>query len=258
MVEKIIESLVDGGKASAGPPLGPALGPAGVNIKQVIETINEKTKDFAGMKVPVKVIMESKEFKITVGTPPVSQLIKNELGIAKASGAPNKDKVADMKIEQAIKIAKMKMDSLNAKDNFGAVKTVIGSCTCMGILVEGKDPRETVKDIDNGMFKQKIESGKTELTAEELKALEEEKKLMAEETKKRHEMEEEKAKEIIGQMKGKDRVSIVHKLEDSEISKEVIEKLMPREGAESAEGGAEGGEVVATTKPEDGAKKEGA
>jgi len=76
-----IKALVDGGKASAGPPLGPALGPLGVNIIQIVNTINDKTKQFEGMKVPVKVIVDpkTKKFEVEVGTPPASSLILNEL-----------------------------------------------------------------------------------------------------------------------------------------------------------------------------------
>ena len=79
---EIIEALVDGGKASAGAPLGPALGPKGVNIMQVINTINDKTKQFQGMKVPVKIIIDpkTKEFTIEVGTPPAASLILREVG----------------------------------------------------------------------------------------------------------------------------------------------------------------------------------
>ena len=87
-MEKIINAIVDGGKATAGPPLGPALGPLGVNAGQVIAKINEATKDFAGMKVPVKVIVdtETKEFRVEVGTPPTAELIKKEAKIEKGAG----------------------------------------------------------------------------------------------------------------------------------------------------------------------------
>ena len=114
MAKETIESLVEGGKATAGPPLGPALGPMKVNIGQVIAKINEKTKDFKNMQVPVKVIVDTdtKEFEITVGTPPASALILKEAGIEKGSGTPNTDKVADLLIPQIIKIAKMKEDGL--------------------------------------------------------------------------------------------------------------------------------------------------
>lgn len=83
----VVEALVPGGKASAGPPLGPALGPLGVNVAQVVAKINEQTKDLNGMQVPVKVIVKSRtEFEIEVGTPPTSALIIREIGVEKGSG----------------------------------------------------------------------------------------------------------------------------------------------------------------------------
>ena len=86
-----VEALVDGGRASAGPPLGPALGPKGVNIGQVIAKINEKTKAFEGMKVPVKVLInDDKTFDIKVGTPPMSALIKGELGVEPTTPRPRR------------------------------------------------------------------------------------------------------------------------------------------------------------------------
>ena len=133
MTKQTIESLVDGGKASAGPPLGPALGPMGVNIGDVISAINEKTRDMAGMKVPVKVIIDTdaKGFEIEVGTPPTSALIKKELNLKKASGEPGKQRIADLTVEQARKIAKIKFGS----DDDSAVKQVKGTARSMGITV---------------------------------------------------------------------------------------------------------------------------
>jgi len=83
----MVEALVAGGKASAGPPLGPALGPLGVNVAQVVAKINEMTKDLNGMQVPVKVTVKSRtEFEVEVGTPPTSALILKEAGIDKGCG----------------------------------------------------------------------------------------------------------------------------------------------------------------------------
>ena len=113
-----IEVLVEGGKATPGPPLGPQLGPLGVNIPQVIKEINEKTKDYAGMQVPVKISVDpkTKQFTITVGTPPTSALVKKEIGVEKGSGNPKANKVGDLNIEQIKKIARMKIrDSLSPK-----------------------------------------------------------------------------------------------------------------------------------------------
>src|SRR3990167_1724169 len=110
MPMQAVDVMVEGGKATAAPPLGPALGPLGVNIGQVISKINEKTAAFKGMQVPVKVEVEteSKEFTISVGTPPTSALIKKEAGVEKGSGNPLAERIADLRIEQIIKVAKMK------------------------------------------------------------------------------------------------------------------------------------------------------
>ena len=154
MGKESVDALVEGGKASAAPPLGPALGPLKVNIGQVVAEINKKTEAFKGMKVPVKVIVdtETKEFEIEIGTPPVSGLIKKELSMQKGSGYPNKDKVANMAIEDAIKVAKMKQDAFFNATLKGAVKIVIGSANAMGVLVEGKTAVEINPEIDAGEY----------------------------------------------------------------------------------------------------------
>ncbi len=151
---EVVEALVDGGKATAGPPLGPALGPLGVNIMEVIKVINEKTKAFQGMKVPVKVVVDpnTKSFEITVGTPPTSALIKKELGLEKGSGDARKTKVGNLKMEQVKKIADMKKESLLGKDMKSRVKEIIGTCQSMGVTVEGKNPKDILKEIDEGKY----------------------------------------------------------------------------------------------------------
>ena len=150
--KKSISALVSGGEASAGPPLGPALGPIGVNVLQVVNTINEKTKDFPGMKVPVKVEVdtETKKFIVEVGIPPTTALVAKEAGIAKGSGTSGSNYVGDLSIASAVKIAKMKIDGSYAKDVKGAVKEVLGSCVSMGIKVEGKPAKEVYADISAG------------------------------------------------------------------------------------------------------------
>ncbi len=146
-----IEVLVEGGKASPGPPLGPALGPMGVNVAQVIKVINEKTKAYAGMQVPVIVDVDpkTKEFTVTVGTPPTTSLIKKELGIEKGSGDARNQKVGDLTLEQVVKIAKMKQETSLSYDLKGMVLEILGTCLSMGVTVEGKDPREVQKLIKN-------------------------------------------------------------------------------------------------------------
>ncbi len=155
MVEnKTVELLVSGGQATAGPPLGPALGPLGLNIMAVVNKINELTKDYAGMKVPVKISVnpEDKTFEVTVGTPTSSALLVAELKIEKGSGTPNTAKVGDLKVDQIVRIAKIKRPELLAKTLKGAAKEIMGTCISMGVTIEGKDPREIQAEVDDGKY----------------------------------------------------------------------------------------------------------
>ena len=234
-----VEVLVEGGKATAAPPLGPALGPMGVNIGQVVSDINKKTSSFAGMQVPVKIFIdkETKQYEIFIGTPPASGLIKKEANLEKASGKAKHEMVADILIEQVIKIAKMKETATLGKSLKEKVKEIIGTCQSMGILVEGKHAKETLKDVDAGLFDDEIRLEKTELTAEELAKLEEEKKRLAEELAKRKAEFEKIAKEIIASMAGKARGEIKAKLTLSGVPDEMIKELLPVEGAAAAAAG---------------------
>jgi len=150
--KKVIESLVSGGQANAGPPLGPALGPLGVNVLAIVNKINEVTKDFSGMKVPVKISVdtETKEFEVSVGTPPTAALLVSEIGVSKGSGVPNTEKIGNITLEQAVKIAKMKKEDILGSTLKAAVKEVLGTGVSMGVTVEGKDPRDVQKEIDEG------------------------------------------------------------------------------------------------------------
>ncbi len=239
MTKQVVEALVEGGKATAGPPLGPALGPLGINIGQVISEINKKTADFKGMNVPIKVTVDkdTKSFEVTVGTPPASALIKKEAGIEKGASNPLTEKVADLKIEQIIKISKMKEDTLLGKDNFGRVKEILGTCQSMGILVEGKSAHETIEAVNQGDFADKIKAGKTELTAAELKALEEEKIKLQEEIKKRRAEFEARAKAIMKELEGKEKREIRKRMIEVGIPLPIIDELVPVEKA-APEGGA--------------------
>jgi len=238
MAKETIEALVDGGKASAGPPLGPALGPKGVNIGQVIQAINKVTDIFKGMQVPVKVIIDTatKKFDIEVGTPPASALIKKETGIEKGSGNPKLDKVANILIEQIIKIAKMKESSLLGKTLKERIKEIMGTCNSMGVLVEGVSAVEAIQMVNEGKFDTEIKAEKTELSAEEKKQLEEERKKLAEDVEKRRAEYEKKAKEIIELMKDKAKGEIRSKLKEAKIPLKIIDELMPAEGAVAAAG----------------------
>ena len=154
--KKVVELIVNGGQANAGPPLGPALGPLGVNIVAVVNKINEVTKEYAGMKVPVKVSVdpEDKTFEVSVGTPTASALIVAELKIEKGSGTPNSVKVGDLTMEQVIRIAKIKAPQLLASNTKDATKELLGTCVSIGVTVEGKDPRDVQNDIDAGTYDQ--------------------------------------------------------------------------------------------------------
>ncbi len=147
-----ISVMVDGGKANAG-PLGPALGPTGINIGEVVQAINQKTAEFDGMQVPVEIkIGDKKDFTIKVGTPPATALIKDKLGIQKGSGNPRKDFVADLTVPVAISIAKMKFDDLMGADLKNKVKEIAGTCTSMGVTFEGQDARKAIARFDAGEF----------------------------------------------------------------------------------------------------------
>lgn len=153
MAEKL-EVLVDGGKATPGPPLGPALGPLGVNVIQVVNAINEKTKAFAGMKVPVTLTVDSKTkaFEIKVGTPPTSALILKELKVEKGSGSPKATKVGNLTVQQVLKIGEMKKDSMLGKSKKERFKEVVGTCVSMGVTVDGKEPKQVIKEIEEGGY----------------------------------------------------------------------------------------------------------
>jgi large subunit ribosomal protein L11 len=240
MAIETVQVLVEGGKATAAPPLGPALGPLGVNIGLIVSEINKKTVDFKGMQVPVKVSVDkdTKAFTISIGTPPSSQLILKEAKIQNGSGNPKTDLVADLKIEQVIKIAKMKSDVLLGKSMKEKVKEIAGTCRSMGVMVEGKLADETIQDINNGMFEEKIRSGKTELSAEEIKALDAEKKKLQEELKNRREEFMTKAKQIQAEMAGKENKSIKNAMLEAKIPQEIIKELIPDEKPAPAGAGA--------------------
>lgn len=154
-----ISTLVTGGEASAGPPLGPALGPMGVNIMQVISAINEKTKDFAGMKVPVTVSVypDTKKWEIDIGIPSAAALILKEAGIQKGSGTSGTDWVGDIKMESVVKVAQTKLESSYASSLKSVAKTIIGTCIPLGIKIEGKTPKEITAEIDAGKWDQKFQ-----------------------------------------------------------------------------------------------------
>ncbi len=154
-----ISSLVTGGAASAGPPLGPALGPLGVNIMEVINAINDRTKDFEGMKVPVTVSVDTdtKQYEVDVGIPSAAPLILKEAGIQKGSGAAGTEWVGEVTMDQVVKIARSKLDSSYASSIKSVTKTIVGTCQALGVKVEGKSPREITAEIAQGAWDEKFD-----------------------------------------------------------------------------------------------------
>jgi large subunit ribosomal protein L11 len=164
MAEKeVIKLLIEGGKATPGPSTAPKLSAYKLNIGEVFKQINEKTKEYEGIQVPVKIVIDkkSREYSIEVGIPPVSSLIKKELGIISkekkettTSTVEKKEIVplGNLTMEQCVKIAKIKMNNMLAKDLKSAVKMVIGTAVSMPVTIEGKKPKEILKEIDEGKY----------------------------------------------------------------------------------------------------------
>jgi len=142
-----VSVLVEGGKASAGPPLGPALGPLGVNVAQVVQKINEQTKQFAGMRVPVVVRVDpaTRQFTLVVGRPPVTALLLKEAGKEKGSGKSKGEVIGDVTLAAIQKIAEAKGDDLFGADLDAKMNQVLGTCVSMGLTVDGEDPRAILK-----------------------------------------------------------------------------------------------------------------
>jgi len=156
--KQTISSLVTGGEASAGPPLGPALGPMGVNILQIISAINEQTKEFQGMKIPVTVSVDAdtKKWEVEVGIPSASALLLKEAGIQKGSGTSGTEWVGEVSADTIAKIAKVKLETSYASSLKSVAKQIVGTCLSLGIKVEGKTPKEFTAEINEGKWDSKL------------------------------------------------------------------------------------------------------
>lgn len=163
-----VKLLVDGGAMKPGPAVSQKLGPAGINVNEVISKVNEATENFKGMQVPVEINVDlgAKTFEIEVFSPPISGMIKKEAGIPKGSGLQKKLNSANLSIEQIIKVANSKLPNLLCKDLKAAVKTTVGSCVSLGILIENKPAVEIEADIDAGVYDKEIESISIETSPE--------------------------------------------------------------------------------------------
>jgi large subunit ribosomal protein L11 len=142
-----VSVLVEGGKAAAGATLGSALGPLGVNVGQVVQKINEETKQFAGMRVPVIIRVDpaTRAFTLVVGRPPVAALLLKEAKKEKGSGKPKTETIGDVSLEAVGRIADAKGDDLQGRSQEERVNQVIGTCVSLGLTVGGEDPRAVLK-----------------------------------------------------------------------------------------------------------------
>jgi large subunit ribosomal protein L11 len=139
MAKKVVGQIklqIPAGKATPAPPVGPALGQAGVNIMDFCKAFNAKTAKDEGLIIPVVItVYADRSYTFITKTPPVAVLIKREAGIAKGSGEPNKNKVGSISMKQAEQIAKLKLPDLNCQDLQAAVNTVLGTARSMGVDV---------------------------------------------------------------------------------------------------------------------------
>ncbi|MBN1761738.1 MAG: 50S ribosomal protein L11 [Methanomicrobia archaeon] len=152
----VVEVLIEGGKANPGPPLGPALGPLGVNIKEIVALVNERTEVYAGMVVPVKITIDGGKADVTVGVPPTAALIKKEIGLEKAQTDSTTDYTGEISMEQLREVAKMKREGVLASSLKATVKELVGTCVSMRLKVEGKNPKEIQREIDEGVYDEVI------------------------------------------------------------------------------------------------------
>jgi len=161
MAELTVSLLVEGGKASGGPPLATSIGPLGVNVNNIVKEINEKTKDFAGVTVPVKITVnkDTKAFTVEVGMPAVASLLKKEAGIEKGAKAEPGQKpppVGDISFDKVVKVARIKIGSTNATELKSAVLSVLGTCLSVGLTCEGQDSKMMVKKVKKGEYDAQI------------------------------------------------------------------------------------------------------
>lgn len=135
-VIKIVKLQIPAGKANPAPPVGPALGQAGVNIMAFCKEFNARTQDQSGLVIPVVItVFEDRSFTFETKTPPAAVLLKKAAGIEKGSGVPNKNKVATVKRDKVREIAQMKMPDLNAASVEAAMRMVEGTARSMGIAI---------------------------------------------------------------------------------------------------------------------------
>jgi large subunit ribosomal protein L11 len=227
-----IKLLIDGGNMKPGPAVAQQLGPMGINMGKVISDVNQATQEFKGMKVPVELDVDekTKEFTIHTSSPPTSELLKKELNIDKGTSKNEEEKVGNASIEDVIKVAKIKHSNMLEKDLKAAVKSVLGTCSSVGILVENEIANNLVKSVNEGKFDSEINEGKSETSPEK----------------------REKLKAYFIELKEEQEAKLAQKKADEAAKAAEEAAEVPAEGESSAEGAkpAEG-----EAKPEESAEK---
>ncbi|MEM1534938.1 MAG: 50S ribosomal protein L11 [Candidatus Pacearchaeota archaeon] len=163
----IIKLLVEAGSMKPSPAISQKLGPLGINIGKVIAEVNKATSAYQGLKVPVELDIDTatRDFKVRTLTPPVAELLKKEIGLKKASPMPKSIAVGNLAIEQIINIAKKKESPASEKELKAAIKSVLGTCVSSGILVESKNAKEIIAEVESGVYDELIKNGlKAELS----------------------------------------------------------------------------------------------
>jgi large subunit ribosomal protein L11 len=154
MPTRTIKVVVEGGNVKPGPPLAPTLSQLGLNVNEVIKKINDVTSNYKGMSVPVFIEIDAstKKYEIKVGVPTTTALLLKKAGVNEPSGDPEHKKIGNVSIEDIIDVAILKKPSLTAKTLKAAIKTILGSAKSIGLTVDGKDPKEVIKELEEGKY----------------------------------------------------------------------------------------------------------
>ena len=247
-----IDLMIEGGSAKADASLSQKLGPMKINIQDVLKQVNEKTNHFKGMKIPVKLKVEpeTKHVDIEVGTPPTTELLKKELRIEKGSGKPDKEKIANIAIEQLIKVAQMKEDSLLEKTLKARIKSIAGSANSLGALIEGKTSTEFNKDLETGTYNRELQEQPTAVSAEKQERLQQQLVAVQEQLRKEQEKIAKLAEEQLKETAPAGAVPTAEKAEEK-----AEEKAAPAAGAKPVAGAKPETKAAAPEKKEAAKKK---
>lgn len=151
---RVIRAEVPAGKATIAPPLGSSLQQLGLDPSRVIEEINRLTKPYEGYNVKIRVIvdLDTLKYDIFVDLPSTTELLLKAAGVSEPSGDPKNKKIGNVSLEKIVEIAVFKKRELNAKSLKAAVKTILGTARSIGLNIENKDPKEVIRDLENGVY----------------------------------------------------------------------------------------------------------